>query len=69
MDWDKHVMMQELFWMNNKTIIELSFRMISPLPPPGGVLHYIGYIGFYDFKGYGCLPFWSKIGYGLCTLV
>ena len=55
MDWDKHVMMQELFWMNNKTIIELGFRMISPLPPPpGGVLHYIGYIGFCDFKGYGC---------------
>ena len=52
MDWDKHVMMQELFWMNNKTIIELGFRMISP--PPRGVLHYIGYIGFCDFKGYGC---------------
>ena len=42
--------------MNNKTIIESGFRMISPLHPPlgGGVLHYIGYIGLCDFKEYGC---------------
>ena len=35
-----------------------------------GVLLYVGYIGICGAKGYGFFqPFWSEMGYGLCTLV
>ena len=54
-------------------------RVFRP-PPGGGVVPFIGYIGMCRAKGYGFLavlvgntvsfrPFWSEIGYGLCTLV
>ena len=38
---------------------------------PGGAVPYIGYVGMCRAKRfYGFFyPFWSEIGYGLCTLV
>ena len=50
-------------------------------PVGGGGVPYIGYVGmwgaqgyvflqlFWSEKGYQFRPFWSEIGYGLCTLV
>ena len=36
---------------------------------PGGTPLYMGYMGMCDAKGIVFQPFWSEIGYGLCTLV